>query len=112
MSVTVHFTGICTHISRLGTDAAPTSHQVVLVRADNGAFINGKKIPPHIAKLVIDPADIIGIDGYPHGLEPTGEAGAWRLRGVQLAVEGVQKTQQPPFQFDDSYQLIPRLTSL
>ena len=70
MSLTVHFTGICTHVPGTGG-----MHRVVLVRADNGANINDAALPPHIPVLRIDPADIAGIDGSLDGLLQT-HAGA------------------------------------
>jgi hypothetical protein len=112
MSLTVRFTGICTHLRNLGLgENAPSSHRVVLVRADQGAFIqndafpDGAKIPPHIPKLKIDPADIVSIDGYPYGLEPTGQAGVWRLCGVHLTLEGTTEE----FWRDTTCTDIPRL---
>lgn len=84
MAITIRFVGICTHI----TARNDNSHRVVLVRADNGANIHGAAIPPHIPKLRIDPAEVVGIDGYPHGLEPLGPAGQWNIRGVSFKVEG------------------------
>lgn len=83
MTVTVRFTGICSHYRIMGGP-----HRVTLVRAENGAFINGTSVPPHIPKLNVHPEDVVRIDGYPYGLESTGSAGSWRLYGVQLQLEG------------------------
>jgi len=87
MAITIRFAGICTHITARNDD----THRVVLVRADNGAYLLDRaSIPPHIPKLIIAPDDVLGIDGYPHGLEPMGPAGQWRIQGVAFAVEGAK----------------------
>jgi hypothetical protein len=103
-TITVRFTGICTHVRFLG-EGQNALHRVVLTRADHGAFLNGARIPPHIATLRIDPADIAGIDGYPYGLETLGPVGAWRLCGVTLSLEGGTGT----FTRDPNFDLVPRL---
>ena len=90
MSITVKFTGICTHVNRPGQGGS----SVVLVYAENGAYINEKKIPPHVPTLHIRSEDIVRTegnmrdDGHPHGLEPTDKEGVWRLCGVRLKLEG------------------------
>lgn len=111
MSITVCFTGICTHVTRPGQSGC----SVVLVNAENGGYINGKKIPPHIPTLSIEPADILRmeggmrIDGFPHGLDPTGEEAVWRLGGVRLRLLG---TSGEPFRRDSTFDNdIPRLKS-
>jgi hypothetical protein len=103
MTITVQFTGICTHVSMFPGD------RVVLVRADNGAFINDKSIPPHIARLRIDPANIVRIEGYPYGLESTPQEGVWHLRGVAWKLEGVAAD---GFTRDASCGKVPRLSDL
>ncbi len=86
MAITIRFVGICTHITARNDD----THRVVLVHADHGAHLNEACIPPHIPKLIIDPVYVRGIDGYPHGLEPLGPAGQWRIQGVSFTVGGAQ----------------------
>jgi hypothetical protein len=88
MTVTVQFVGICTHLNALFGEQK--THRVVLVRADNGAFLNRARIPPHVPKLRIDPKGITFIDGYPYGLESTGAAGTWLIRGVFFSLEGTK----------------------
>ena len=104
MAITIRFVGICTHI----TARNDNSHRVVLVRADNGANFYGAAIPPHIPKLRIDPADILGIDGYPHGLEPLGPDGQWLIRGVSFTVAGATGD---PIARHESFNGIPPLKS-
>jgi hypothetical protein len=103
MTITVQFTGICTHVKTLGG----RNHRVVLVRADHGAFLNDAPIPPHIAKLKIHPDDIVSIEGYPYGLQPLGAPGVWQLCGVHLTLEG---TKDKPIQRDSSFDKVPRLS--
>ena len=81
-------------------------HRVILVRAENGAHIGGASIPPHIPKLRIKPEDIVGIDGFPYGLEPAGDAGVWRLAGVCLTLQG---TDEQSFVHEPEYDAVPRL---
>jgi len=81
--LTVTFTGICTHVT------TSTLHRVVLVHAEDGAHINGAKIPPHVPTLAIHPHDILGVDGWIYGLQPTPRDGVWILRGVELSLEGI-----------------------
>src|SRR5437773_3977695 len=103
MTITVQFTGICTHHAKLGTP----NHRVILVRADHGANLNGASIPPHIPKLRIKPKDIVSIDGYQYGLQSMGEPGLWQLCGVRLSLEGTTGNavkRDPKFQ-----DLIPHL---
>lgn len=104
MTITVRFTGICTHLPLTGAEF----HRVVLVKAENGANINGKAIAPHIPKLKIDPAKIKRIEGYPYGLEPTERPGAWRLAGVHLKLEGTLDTPIEPIEVLAS---VPQLQS-
>ena len=110
MSITVKFTGICTHVTRMGQEGC----SVILVHAESGAYINEAKIPPHIATLHIRRADILRmeggmrLDGHPHGLEPTDEEAVWRLCGVRLKLEG---TTGPPFCREPSPVDIPRMSS-
>ena len=94
MSLTVHFTGICTHIPGTGG-----MHRVLLVRADNGAHINDTPLPPHIPILRIDPDQIKSIDGSKDGMLQL-HAGAWRLCGVQLTLDGLTTPQE--LRYDDS----------
>jgi hypothetical protein len=101
MSLTVHFTGICTHVPGTGG-----MHRVVLVRADNGAHINDAPLPPHIPMLRIDPAQIAGIDGNLDGLLQT-QAGAWRLCGARLTLGGTAEPQE--LTYDDSFGRIPHM---
>jgi hypothetical protein len=109
-TTTVKFTGICTHVTRPVSEISPVTYRVVLVHAEDGAYINGKKIPPHIPMLKLDPADIVSIEGYPYGLEPMLHAGVWRLCGVQLTLEGVTDHARQP---DPAYNSeVPRLTKL
>lgn len=102
MSITVRFTGICTHL----TELASKKHRVVLVRADNGAHLNDAAIPPHIPKLRIAPEHVLSITGYPHGLEPLGPDGLWQIRGVSFHLEGVLGD---GVQRDGSFSDVPRL---
>jgi hypothetical protein len=102
MAITIRFVGICTHITARNNN----THRVVLVRADNGAHLKDAAIPPHIPKLIIDPADVVCIDGYPHGLEPMGPAGQWRIHGVSFTVSGVKGD---PIARHDSFKDVPRL---
>ena len=101
MSLTVHFTGICTHIPGTGG-----MHRVVLVRADNGAYLNDAPLPPHIPMLRIKPSDIVGISGNLDGLLQV-QAGAWRLCGVQLTLDGLTTPQE--LAYDASFDKIPHL---
>lgn len=80
MTITVQFTGICTHVTPPGHG----KHRVHLVEARNGAYLNEKRIPPHIPKLIIDPKYITSPDQDVPGLERTEHAGTWILRGVSL----------------------------
>jgi hypothetical protein len=106
MSITVNFTGVCTHINHLGLQELDEehprlrAHRVVLVRADNGAYLNDAAIAPHIARLTIDPAMIKSIEGYPYGLMADGAPGVWQLCGVKLQLTGVPKQ---PFVAHDTY---------
>lgn len=102
MSITVRFTGICTHVTPPGLG----KHRVTLVDAHNGAFIQDKKIPPHVAKLTIKPEYITGTRGDLDGLEAEGES-VWRLRGVFLELQG---TTGEPFHTDEACD-IPRLSA-
>jgi len=101
MSLTVHFNGICTHIPGTGG-----MHRVLLVRADNGARINDAPLPPHIPMLRIKPSDIEGIDGNMDGLLQV-QAGAWRLCGVHLTLEGTATPQA--LSYDESFEKIPHM---
>jgi hypothetical protein len=103
MSLTVHFTGICTHVPGTGG-----MHRVVLVRADNGAFINDAPLPPHIPMLRIKPSEIQGITGNLDGLQQV-QAGAWRLCGVQLTLDGLLVPPQE-LSYDASFEKIPHLS--
>jgi hypothetical protein len=106
MAITIRFVGICTHI----TARNDNTHRVVLVRADHGAHLKeDAAIPPHIPKLIIDPADVLGIDGYPHGLEPMGPAGQWRIQGVLFKVDGA--TGDSIVRHDSFKDNVPRLKS-
>ena len=100
MSITVDFTGICTHMLAMGG-----FHRVVLVRADNGANLNEHPLPPHIPLLKIPLDQIAGFDGGLDGLEPV-RNGVWRLCGVQLTLDGV--TEQTLTRLD-SFADIPHL---
>jgi len=92
-TITVRFTGICTHIlSGLGTRA---QHRIVLVRADHGANILGHAIPPHIPTLYIEPGDIEGVKGTLDGLKPLGP-GMWQLAGARLELEGLATERYAP----------------
>ena len=82
MAITINFKGICTHLPPTGD-----AHRVVLVRADNGAYINESKIPPHIPKMRIKAADIVSTDGDRDGLVAL-DAETWRLCGVKLSLDG------------------------
>ncbi len=85
-TIQVQFTGICTHVlTELGSRPR---HRVVLVRADNGAHINGRSIPPHVPKLRIDLKDIVEPYGELPGLEEL-DRGLWRMHGVGLELEGI-----------------------
>jgi hypothetical protein len=95
MTITVQFTGICTHLQPPGH---PT-HRVHLVEARNGGWHNERKIPPHIPKLIIDPKYLKSPDQDIPGLERTDKAGTWILRGVYLDLEG---TQGEPFRQDET----------
>ncbi len=101
MSLTVHFNGICSHIPGTGG-----MHRVILVRADNGANINDAPLPPHIPILRIKPSDIEGIDGNMDGLLQV-QAGAWRLCGVQLSLDGLAAPQS--MTYDESFEKIPHM---
>jgi hypothetical protein len=89
-TIQVQFTGICTHVlSGLG---AKPRHRVLLVRADNGAYVLHKgvhrRIPPHVPKLRIKPNDIAEPYGELPGLEEL-DYGLWRMHGVGLELEGL-----------------------
>jgi len=101
-TVTVTFTGICTHVK------IDTFHRVVLVHAEDGAHINGAKIPPHVPTLAIDPGDILNVDGWLYGLQPTQRDGVWVLRGVQLSLEGLAEA----VYVDETHTDVPRLKIL
>jgi hypothetical protein len=103
MTIKVQFIGICTHHHELGPSP---QHRVVLVRADNGAYLNGNCIAPHIPKLRIDPKHVDRIEGFPYGLEPMGEAGLWRIRGVLFELEGAVGSSVVR---DPSFSDVPRL---
>lgn len=103
MAIKIHFVGICTHVTERNE-----SHRVVLVRADNGAYLNKKKIAPHIPKLRIDPNDITRIEGEGDGLEPTDVPGSWIIRGVAFELEGA--TDQS-FARHSTFGDVPRLES-
>lgn len=102
MSLTVHFTGICTHIPGTGG-----MHRVILVRADYGAYINGAPLPPHIPMLRIHPSWIDSIEGDLDGLvQETG--GSWRICGVQLTLDGLAAPQA--LTYDESFGRIPHMS--
>jgi len=105
MDMTVDFTGICTHMPPAGGNV----HRVVLVRADNGAYINEHPLPPHIPLLKIPLEQIASIEGKLDGLEPVkGKDGVWRLCGVQLTLSG---TNDQPLTPDSSFiSKIPHLS--
>lgn len=106
MTVTVRFTGICSHYRLMGGP-----HRVTLVRAENGAYINGSSVPPHIPKLIVRPEDVVRIEGYPYGLEAAGGAGSWRLCGVQLQLKGgVEKTLVHDETYENEVPHLRRLT--
>jgi hypothetical protein len=102
MSVQVTFTGICTHTRAFG----PGTHRVILVHAENGAYINSHPIPPHIPTLFIDPAHFEPIEHTIEGLKPTGKEGEWRMCGVQLSLEGALG---PSLEPQPTYARIPSL---
>jgi hypothetical protein len=106
MAIAVQFVGICTHLNALF--GGQKTHRVVLVRADNGAFVNEARIPPHIPKLRIDPKDVTFIEGYPFGLEPAGAAGTWLIRGVSFSLEG---TKDESVTRVEEFGKVPRLRS-
>lgn len=101
--LTVNFTGICTHIT------SDTQHRVVLVHAEDGASINSAKIPPHVPLLRINPDDILNVDGWLYGLQPTPRDGMWIMRGVQLHLDGIVDA---VYTHEPSYADVPRLKSL
>src|SRR5438045_8666380 len=82
-SITIHFEGICTHITT-GVDGVP--HRVVLVQAQNDTqFGGGRVVPAHIGRVEI-PADARRIgDRYDLPLEFVGI----RMT-IKNAIEGVQ----------------------
>jgi hypothetical protein len=102
--ITVNFRGICTHVT---VDA---QQRIVLVHAEDGAFINGAKIPPHRPLLKIDPRDIVGTDGPLYGLQATAQDGVWILRGAQLEIlGGLDLVYASDASFKDT---VPHLTAL
>jgi hypothetical protein len=52
-SVTVHFVGICTHISQKTLPALPARQRVVLVNARHGHLVRETAITPHLPGLQI-----------------------------------------------------------
>jgi hypothetical protein len=103
MAVHVEFKGICTHVT------LPTMHRVVLVHGEDGAVINGRKVPPHTPTLTIDPEDILGIDGWLYGLDATPTPGVWKLSGVRLELDGASDARLASA---PDYSEVPRLSAL
>jgi hypothetical protein len=100
MTVTVDFTGICTH-----TRTSGGTHRIILVRADNGDKINSASIPPHYPYLQIKPRFISGIGGNLDGLQQL-TPDTWRLCGVNLSMKGVT---DESLVYDDTFGNVPHL---
>ncbi|HVR38358.1 MAG TPA: hypothetical protein VMU84_04630 [Thermoanaerobaculia bacterium] len=103
-TITVRFTGICTHILS-GLGGLPL-HRTVLVRADQVTPIHDKNIPPHIPQLRIDENFIDGPDRTLEGLTQIGP-GLWQFAGAQLELEGMASEHYS----DETGDLVPRLAS-
>lgn len=107
-TITVRFTGICTHV--LTSLGATARYRTVLVRAGEVKEIHGKLIPPHIPTLRIDKSSIVrgGIEGPLDGLIPVAPEGwVWQFAGAALQLEGMaHEPYSPP---DDAS--IPHLNS-
>lgn len=91
--VTVHFVGICTHISQSTLPALPAKHRVVLVNALHGSAVREMPIPAHEAGLRI------------------GQEAPIPLRGCTVRLV----TAMPPsstVELTDSFKALPNLTSL
>jgi hypothetical protein len=105
-SISVKFTGICTHLL-WGLGTVP-SRRIVLVRADHGANILGKAIPPHIPKLRINSKHLNGDYKHIDGLKYL-RKGVWQLVGAGLQLKGVADERLTP---DTSYErTVPHLQS-
>lgn len=105
-TITVEFTGICTHI--LGRLGPRPKHRIVFVRADHGANIHGHAIPPHVPTIYIAPTDITGIEGSLDGLKFLGP-GMWQLMGARLQLDGVADERYSPHSSYDND--VPHLQS-
>ena len=91
--VTVHFVGICTHISQSTLPALPAQQRVVLVNARHGYDVREMLIPPH------EPGLKIGTE------EPIA------LRGCTVRLV-TAKSPSATVDLDKSFQHLPNLTNL
>ena len=116
-SITVHFSGVCTHIVKQPeTPWLPTPHRVLLVNAIAGRAIpdGGVTIPPHEPLITIDPAQLVHPDSAKDFAAPflpvyEDEPGTWTLLGVNLTIANPTG----PYARDWRYLCgIPKLTTL
>jgi hypothetical protein len=106
--VTVHFVGICTHISRSTLSGLPTKvgagappqQRVVLVNARQGHLVRETWIPPHAPELVID---------YAEPQEPI--ESSIQLHGCTVRLV-TRNSSSLPLEIKDTFQAMPNLTHL
>jgi len=95
MNVTVHFIGICAHITNQlpnkQSDSGPTleppgsAMTVVLPNVTQGLHVAGTSVSPHFARLYIPPPFVASAPATIPGLTVVPEnEGFWQMNGVQL----------------------------
>jgi hypothetical protein len=99
--VTVHFVGICTHISQSTLPELPATQRVVLVNARDGYEVHAVPIPRHLPVLQIEPAEPIELPGctmrlvtsaaVPFTADPTFDA----LPNLRQLVQGLTALSAP-----------------
>jgi hypothetical protein len=104
MRVTVHFIGICTHISN--PEPAGSASSVVLVDGHNGLSLGNVSVPPHVALLCIPERFIAGAPEPIEGLTKHGEE-TWIMSGVRLHLGHSDKL----LTWAPSYGCLPSLTA-
>jgi hypothetical protein len=104
MRVTVHFIGICTHISN--PEPAGSASSVVLVDGHNGLSLGDVSVPPHLALLCIPKRFLRHAPERIEGLTWHRE-GTWIMSGVRLRLGHSDKL----LTWAPSYGCLPSLTA-